>query len=189
MEKIFKNIKPNPYPMKNKGGRIGYGCLYGKRTKYNKVAKRKVGRWIRKKGFNCSECWGLDYAISAWLSDYVGGFFRQCGQMDTWMDYDLEGNPLSLTKDTKDCIAAEEGRIAEFKTQLSNFLKADNLLKDKFVAFVCPRLKFLSEYSHGYPPSFSSYKDWQECLKGMCQDLEHDRYSEDFVKYFYCLWD
>ena len=182
----FKNIKPNPYPLKTK---YGYGCIDVSRKKHHKVSKRNALRSIRNIGFDYSETWGLDYTMSAWLSDYVGGFFRQCGQIDSWASYNLEGTPLNLAKNTKECIEAESARIEEFKAQLSNFLKTDSLLRDKFIWFVYPRLEFLAEHSNGYPPHFDNYEAWKKCIKKMGQDLKYDKYSQDFIEHFFCLWD
>lgn len=192
MEEVFKYIKPNPYPMKTKGGRIGYGCLYGKRTEYNRVSKRKVGRWIRKKGFDVSEVWSLDFTIGAWLSDNVGGFFRQCGNYDDWVDYDLEGNYYFDVKDSdiKPFIKAETARRSIFLSKLKEFLhQENNPLRDKFIVFVVPRINYLADTTIGYPcEGFENLEEWKNCLNRMADELTKTYWSNSFVTYFFALW-
>lgn len=192
MDEVFKYIKSNPYPMKGMGGRIGYGCLFGKRAKYNRIAKRKVGRWIKKRGFDTSEIWSLDFTIGAWLSDNVGGFFRQCGNFDDWSDYDLEGNCYYDFKnpDIKPFLEAETARRALFLHKLNGYLlKESNTHRDEFIAFVVPRIKYLADTTIGYPPeNFHDIDEWKNCLKRMAEDLETKHYSNSFITYFFALW-
>lgn len=196
---LFGCIKSNPYPIKNRNF-IGYGCIPNRKIKYNKVDRRKCGRYIRKYGFDITETWSLDYSIAAWLSDNVGGFFRKCGSVDDWSDYDLEGNKLVFdTKNLKKYLEspvnykpfweANEARKNEYLKQLDVFLKtSDKQILDKFITFVTPRLLYLAEHAWGYPGEFESFKTWQECIRKMANDFIIKRYSEDFIKHFYGLW-
>ena len=197
---LFECIKPNPYPLKGRRF-IGYGCIPKHKNKYDRVNKRKYGRYIRKYGFDLTETWSLDYTIAAWLSDNVGGFFRRCGLRDDWSDYDLEGNEREnadtsdikkLFKEPKNYrpfYQAEEAREEEFLKQLDNFLKtADKDIIKKFINFVVPRLMYLAQNAFGYPGDFKTFDEWQNCLKKMCEDLFNTGYSETFIKHFYSLW-
>lgn len=185
----FEYVKPNPYPMKNKSGRIGYGYLTNKRTKFNKVSKRKCGRYIRKYGFDITETWSLDYTIASWLSDNVGGFFRKCGIFDDWSDYNLNGVPYKET--TLDSITeAEETRRDYFLDELETFLRDyTGPLKEKFCKFVVPRIHFLADHTHGYPAGVKSFESWQKQLHSIANKLETEHYSIGFLNHFFSLWD
>ena len=186
---LFECIKPNPYPTKDKSGYIGYGCLTNKRTKANIVSKRKCGRYIRKYGFDITETWSLDYAIASWLSDNVGGFFRKCGSFDEWSDYDMFGTPYKEAN-PRFVVEAEEARRDHFLSELDIFLKDyTGPLKEKFIKFVVPRIRFLADHSCGYPSGFKSFESWQECLHTMANNLETKQYSIKFIDYFFSLWD
>lgn len=181
---LFKNIKPNPYPLRNK---LGYGCITTSRKKYNKVNKRKVLRSIRKLGFDYSECWNLDYTIMCWLSDNVGDFFRKCGSVDDWSDYDLNGNEWANYN--KDTIELEQARRTEYLNQLSTYFttcSGEEYLK--FLDFVIPRLIYLIEHIHGYPAEFNTFKDWQNELKNIVVELPKRNVTK-FIDNFYSLWD
>jgi hypothetical protein len=185
----FECIKPNPYPMKNRNGYIGYGCLTNKRTKANIVSKRKCGRYIRKYGFDITETWSLDYTIASWLSDNVGGFFRKCGNFDDWSDYDLNGVPYKKTT-TERLIEAEQIRQDYFLDELETFLEDyTGPLKDKFCEFVVPRIHFLADHTHGYPAGVKSFESWQKQLHSIANKLETEHYSIGFLNHFFSLWD
>ena len=185
----FECIKPNPYPMNNKSGYIGYGCLTNKRTKANIVSKRKCSRYIRKYGFDITETWSLDYAIASWLSDNVGGFFRKCGSFDDWSDYDMNGVPYNEAN-PKLIIEADEVRHDYFLKKLEDFLRGDNEeLVHKFNNFLLPRLSYLTDHTCGYPSDFNSFEEWQDYLNQMIDEMARNRYSEKFINHFFSLWD
>ena len=189
MNELFKCIKPNPYPMKGKGGTIGYGC-FTTRKPGNKVNKRKLNRYYRKYGFDITETWNLDYTICAWLSDTVGSFFRECGSIDSWSDYDLEGNEYTI-KITEDFFKADELRHEEYQKQLKNYLlNCSDSDYIKFFDFVGPRLTYLMNHTDGYPGQFNSYDEWTGTLAQMHYNLSPSIRNLDlFVEHFFSLWD
>lgn len=190
MEDCWKYIKKNPYALKNRAGFIGYGCRCRKRNKYYFVAKRRSFRDYRKYGFDISETWSLDYTISAWLSDNVGGFFRNCGSIDSWGEVDLEGNSWAIGDDLKPFIKAEEIRRESFLVNLKEFLQnGDKVIVTNFIKFVVPRLDYLSKHINGYPADFKSFLEWQNCMISMKDELLSNNFSENFIKYFFSLWD
>lgn len=189
MNKLFKCIKPNPYPMKGKGGTFGYGC-FTTRKPLNKVNKRKLNRYYRKYGFDITETWNLDYVIHAWLSDNVGGFFRECGSIDSWSDYDLEGNEYT-TKNAENFFEGNEARHEEYQKQLKNYLltcsDSDYI---KFLGFVEPRLSYLMNHIDGYPGQFDNYNEWIATLAQMLNDLHPSTRNPNlFVEHVFSLWD
>lgn len=174
MDNIFKGIMPNPYPLRTK---YGYGYLSD---------KRKILRYFRKYGFDISETWNLDETIAQWLSDNVGGFFRDCGRTSAWSEYDLDGNPVSYNEET---VALEKARKNEYLKQLHNYLttcSGENYLK--FLEFIIPRLIYLVDHAYGYPDEFNTFKDWQNMLKSIVVELSK-RDIAKFVSNFYSLWD
>jgi hypothetical protein len=190
MEDCWKYIKKNSYPLKNKNGFIGYGYRCKKRSKYYIANKRRSYRDYRKYGFDTSETWSLDYTIISWLSDNAGGFFRECGCPDQWEDIDLEGNVWNIGDNIQNHIQAGTIRRESFQKHLKDFLIAsDIVIVDKFIEFVVPRLEYLSNTAHGYPTEFKSFSKWKECMINMKNDLNNKKVSDDFVKYFFCLWD
>lgn len=184
MNNLFKYIKPNPYPLCTK---YGYGIIPITTDKYEKANKRKVLRYIRHYGFDITETWSLDFTIMRWLSDHVGGFFRECGDRSTWDEIDLEGHSYDTSEN---CIEAEKARIQEFKKQLKEFLETAN--KDilvEFQDFVIPRLRYLSQHTHGYPVTYNNGNHWRLTLMEMANTFEMGYYDERFVEDFFLLWD
>lgn len=185
---IFKCIKPNPYPLKRDKGKLGYGYL-SRRAKYHKVNRRKALRQIRKYGFDITETWNLDNTIMMWLSDNVGGFFRECGNFDDWSNYDLNGVPYKEAN-PKLIVEAEETRRDYFLDNLDMFLKDyTGPLKEKFIKFVIPRIHFLADHSCGYPAGVKSFESWQKQLHSIANKLETEHYSVGFLIHFFSLWD
>ena len=175
---LFKGVRPNPYPQKNRRG-LGYGC-------FTKRYRRTVGRYYRHYGFDISEAWNLDITIMDWLSDNVGGFFRQCGEKWEWDEYDLDGNPEN---DFKRCSEACNQRCDEYCKQLDHWLRTtDEISKDRFIKFVLPRLEYLHKYTIGYPPEFKELSEWVEVLNGMIISFKNNTYSSLFTKHFFELW-
>lgn len=184
----MKYIKPNTYPIKGSYNRIGYGCISKKRVKFHKLGKRKAYRECRKFGFDLSEVWNLDCTILGWLSDNIGGYFRECGDPFTWDEVDLEGN--SYKNNTEACMKAWFIRRNKFRYNLNNFLKnTDKETFKKFTQFVVPRLTILINNVHGYPGTMNSCEEWKETLDNMKCSFLLGGYSKDFIKYFFSLWD
>jgi hypothetical protein len=187
-DKLFGCIKPFPNPAKHSGRHIGYGCFETRHKGY-KMNRRKLGRYIRKFGFDVTETWNLDNTIMCWLADNVGGFFRMCGPMESWSDYDLDGNEANYKENGKAVIEAEEARTECFIKSLEAWLGSCNdEIYNKFVDFVEPRLDFLAEHTNGYPVDFGNYGEWQGTLLKMSRDLRARDYWL-FTRYFFNLWD
>ncbi len=190
MEDLFKNIKPLPYPVKGGYGRLGYGVFLSRRSRFGRVNKRKRNRYIRKYGFDISETWSLDYTTACWMSDNVGGYFRKCGQMDHWYDFDLEGNTYTPDSDCSVFIAAENARKNDYLKHLDDFIKSgDSGVVKRFIAFIVPRLSYLAKNTHGYPPYFETIDKWRGVLLKMAEDFKVNSYSKDFTENFFLLWD
>ncbi len=173
-----KRMKPNIYPLKGAYGRIGYGCTN---------EKRKAYRNIRRLGFDISETWNLDITIASWLSDNIGGYFRECGSPDTWYDEDLEGNPINYNNEesVNRCFKASIDRRKAFLYHLEVYLKSENI--DDFISFVLPRLKFFAKHIDGHPAEIT-FREWKFVLNDMIECFENKTYSNYFIKYFYYLW-
>lgn len=188
MEDLFKNVKPNPKQVKgSRGCNIGYGCFYTRRKGF-KVNKRKLNRWYRKYGFDITETWSLDYTIMAWLSDNVGGFFRECGDVDTWDDWDLDNNPRT-EENVLSCVKASSKRRQIFEEKLREFIEdTENPQYSKFVEFVIPRLKQLRNDAFGYPCTLNNTEEWKNVISQMIQDFETKQSSTYFISYFFSLW-
>lgn len=196
MNELFKHIKPNPYPLCTK---YGYGCISVTRGEYYKANRRKVLRYIRHYGFDISETWNLDRTIMKWLSDHVGGFFRECGCKDTWNDVDFDGNGWDVKEITISnlgiynneallrCIEAEGARTEEYLKQLEQWLGTTQQYSE-FIEFVIPRLIYLAQHSCGYPAYFGNFEEWQKMLKSIVVDFQKHKF-DNFVKYFFNLWD
>ena len=187
---LFKNIKPNPYPLCKKGS--VYGCIETRRSKYGKKAnKRKIGRYIRTYGFDLTETWNLDTVIHDWLSDHIGGFFRECGSIDSWSDYTLDGEPWDTVSNHVLCIQAEDARKDAYLNKVSEFLKSNTNEVEKFKAFIIPRLRYFGRHVWGYPATdeFSTLESWQECISKIADELENIGYSESFIENYFGLWD
>jgi hypothetical protein len=182
----FKYIKSNPYPLKDCKGFFGYGCIYNKQKRYNKVNRRKLNRYYRKYGFDITECWSLDYTIMAWLSDNIGGFFRECGIQDNWSDCDLEGN----TDDIKKIFEADDIRQQAYLEYLKYFLEHEITEEQwiSFLMFISPRLNYLRQHTFGYPSGVDSFENWQNTLYKMEEDLHHKKFDL-FIEWFFALWD
>ena len=190
MEEIWKYTKPFGWPLKGANGCIGYGFRSIKRKPRQKCKKRKVYRDLRTYGFDTSECWDLYTVIMEFLSDIVGGFFRECGNSDDWYLYDLEGNEypkgLRAPEELKPFIDADNARHDSYKQHLEEYLSSGDY--SKFVDFVIPRLIYYTKHHSGYPGDFSSDEEWTEILKTMVEDLSKCD-TKLFIKYFFNLWD
>lgn len=188
IKNLFEHIKPFPTPAKHSARHIGYGCFETRHKGY-KMNKRKLGRYIRKFGFDVTETWNLDNTIMCWLADNVGGFFRMCGPMDSWSDYDLDGNKANYKENGEAVIKAEQARTECFMKSLEAWLNnSDNDIYYRFVDFVEPRLEFLAGHTDGYPGDFDNYHEWQVTLFKMSRNLLV-RNHELFTRYFFNLWD
>lgn len=164
-------IKPFKYPMKGANNMIGYGCSSKKRRSgYKRKYKRQL-RDFRKFGFDTSECWSLDYTLMCWLSDNVGGFFRECGSPDDWT------------------IEEEKVMVPKFEGELKKWLDSKDENFDGFTSFVIPRINWLIKYSHGFPAMLDSFEEWTNILQEMNEAFKNDTYSEKFITYFFNLWD
>ena len=169
---------------------------YGYRRKNVNKEKRKALRSIRKYGFDTSECWNLDTTIMRYLSDKVGGFFRECGSPDDWGNYDLEGNFVETiikytTKEyyAENFIKAYNLRVETYKEHLKEFLDTEEGRKVIF-EFITPRLYYFIKHHQGYPvlEGIESDEEWTEILKEI--DYQLSMFNSDlFVKYFFDLWD
>lgn len=169
---------------------------YGYRRKNVNKEKRKALRSIRKYGFDTSECWNFDTTIMRYLSDKVGGFFRECGSPDDWGNYDLEGNFWeTIIKYTakeyyaENFIKAYNLRVETYKEHLKEFLDTEEGRKVIF-EFITPRLYYFIKHHQGYPvlEGIESDEEWTEILKEM--DSQLSMFNSDlFVKYFFDLWD
>lgn len=168
---------------------------YGYRSKNVNKEKRKALRSIRKYGFDTSECWNLDTTIMRYLSDKVGGFFRECGSPDDWSNYDLEGNFVETiikytTKEyyAENFIKAYNLRVETYKEHLKEFLDTEEGRKVIF-EFITPRLYYFIKHHQGYPvlEGIESDEEWTEILKEI--DYQLSMFNSDlFVKYFFDLW-
>lgn len=183
MKELFKNLKSYTYPLKTK---YGYGYIINSYNK-NKADRRKVRRYIKHYGFDISETWNLDTTIMQWLSDNVGGFFRECGSSDIWADYDINGNEWSSYN--KETLELDSKRHTEYQYQLKQYLlNCSNKDYKKFVDFVIPRLKYLSQHTNGYPANFTTFEKWGNALTIMINELP-TRNVQLFIENFYALWD
>jgi hypothetical protein len=189
MEECWKYIKPFKYPLKGSYNNIGYGYRNKTRSKYKKRNIRKSYRDFRKYGFDTSETWSLDYTIMCWLSDNIGGFFRNCGSVDDWADCDLNG--IEYDKSTREAInTAYKTRCESFLKHLTELLEyAGPETFEKFTNFVIPRLDFLSKYTHGYPSKYSNIESWREIIQEMIRAFKYGTYSRFFIEEFFALWD
>lgn len=177
MDDLFKYIKSNPYPIKDK---LGYGVITKHRKKYNKINKRKVLRYYRKHGFDITESYNSVRTIMSWLSDNVGGFFRECGDYDVWQNVDLYGTLLIDSHNYKDCYKAELLRIKEFQNQLDIFLKtSDHSTLCNFIRFVVPRLSYFAKHLN------NNLSDTKRLIFKICHELMYEKYSENFTKQFF----
>jgi hypothetical protein len=183
---LFKYVKPNYYPIRTK---LGYGCLNTSRKPYEKAKRRKVLRFLRKYKFDISETWSLDCTIMYWLSDNVGGFFRECGNQWDWGETDLEGNRWNEGVATENFIKAEKLRQDEYLKRLKEYLINTNDGEySRFIAFVIPRILHLSEHTNGYPTMYKNFEEWQKTMKEMVDELEKHNVDK-FIENFFSLWD
>lgn len=190
---LFEHIKPFKKTEKGSNNYIGYGF----RERNVNRGKRKAYRSIRKYGFDTSEIWNLDTTIMRYLSDNIGGFFRECGSPDDWGYYDLEGNSWGEAKFTAtehsydNFVKAEELRVEAYKVKLKKFLESGSNEAYKAIHFfVLPRLLYFTQHHEGYPAldDFETDEQWTNTLKDMYGELAQNK-SELFVKYFFNLWD
>jgi hypothetical protein len=171
---IWKDVKPLSYPQKGKRG-TSYGCR-------DKSEKRKTGRDIRHYGFDTSECWNLYATIMCWLSDNVGGFFRECGNEDEWDEGLFPSNYMAV-------VELYKKRQYSYQQHLKEYL--ESLTGDsyhQFLGFVIPRLVYFENHFVGYPAKFSSKEEWHTILKEMMDGLMVCN-TKLFVEYFFYLWD
>lgn len=188
-KELFKNIKPNRWPIKGQNGFFGYGAIPRNRSIYRCGGKRKFYRYLRVYGFDVTETWSLDYTITCWLSDNIGGYFRECGSIDKWSDFDLEGNAWVPGGNYEPFAAADRARREDYLLHLDIFIKeSDETIIQKFIDFVVPRLDYLAKKTNGYPGDFKTFSEWKELLFKMVKYLKTEHYSEDFIKYFFSLW-
>jgi hypothetical protein len=164
---------------------------YGYRRKNVSKEKRKALRSIRKYGFDTSECWNFDTTIMRYLSDKVGGFFKECGSPDDWGNFDTKGNHWdSVTNgDYSDFIKANNLRVEIYKEHLKEFLNTEEGHKVIF-EFIVPRLFYFIKHHQSYPAleGIESDEEWTEILKEM--DYQLSMFNSDlFIKYFFNLWD
>ena len=175
MGEIWKNVKPFSYPQKGINGYYNYGYSPKRRTRYYKLKKRKVYRQIRKYGFDATECWNLYHTIMRWLSDNVGGFFRECGDENDWMSR----TPCNFTE----AMQLFNKRQESYKKHLEKCLMSN----DEAYRFIIPRLVYFRNHHVGYPGQFGSNEEWSEILEGMIQGMcQND--NELFVEHFFYLW-
>lgn len=191
MEENWKYTKPFSYPMKGFYGHFNYGFRPKKRKPGYKCQKRKVLREIRHYGFDTSECWELATVIMWYLSDTVGGYFRECGDADEWYMTDIEGNEYPDGVHTSETfqlyVNAEDLRKEDYKKHLEEYLATGGKYQE-FLDFVIPRLIYFTKHHQGYPGNFSSEEEWTEILKTMIEDLFKCD-TKLFIKYFFNLWD
>ena len=179
---IWKDVKPFSYPQKGIDGYYNYGCRPKGRTRYYKLRRRKVYRQIRKYGFDVTECWNLYHTIMRWLSDNVGGFFRECGDENDW---DGGLNPSNYVVIMELC----KKRLYSYQQYLKEYLQSlDRDNYHQFLDFVIPRLVYFEKHFVGYPAKFSSGGEWHTILKEMMDRLM-ERDTKLFVEYFFYLWD
>lgn len=180
---LFENIQPFPKQIKgSRSFRIGYGYCTT-RNPYYKSSKRRLNKYYRKYGFDITETFDLDATIMYWMSDNVGGFFRECGNPEDWCG--LIENLSSIEKVTN----LYKARKAEYLSQLYKYLS--DCTEDeyrKFLNFVTPRILYLRKHTHGYPAQFNSIADWQQELKTMWIKLLQKNINK-FIDNFYSLWD
>lgn len=183
MNKLFKNLKPYAYPLKTK---YGYGYIINSYNK-NKTDKRKVRRYIKHYGFDISEAWNLDTTIMQWMSDNVGGFFRECGSSYSWSDYDING--IEWSSYSKETLDLDNKRHIEYQYQLKQYLlNCSQEDYKKFIDFVIPRLTYISQYTNGYPANFTAFEEWKKTLSIMINELPKGN-VQLFIENFYALWD
>lgn len=151
--RVFKYTKPFLNPMKGRNGHFGYG-YYNKRSRgyfWCGPQKRQYLRDLRRYGFDTSDNFSLYRTIMLWLSDNIGGMFRQCGDSTDWEDNTLDGTPWCYTlKGNEDlaekCIEAGEARKEFYKELLDEFLTSGNNKQiEAFRGFVIPRLRYFSQ--------------------------------------------
>lgn len=187
MDNLFNCIPPFKKIEKGTNNYINYGYL----SKNVNKEKRKALRSIRKYGFDTSECWNFDTTIMRYLSDKVGGFFRECGSPDDWGNYDTKGNPWdSITNsDYSDFIKAYVLRVETYKEHLKDFLNTEEGHQVIF-EFIIPRLFYFIGHHEGYPAleGIDTDEEWVEILKEMNYQLSSFK-TDLFIKYFFNLWD
>lgn len=177
---IWENVKPFSYPQKGADGCFNYGYRYNYRKPGQKLQKRKVYRQCRKLGFDISETWNLGDTIMRWLSDNVGGFFRECGKSYDWFDTDIN---------SKEAVILEGLRIECYLLHLKNYLYTRNQSNYKFANFVVPRLIYFRNHHVGYPAQFNSDEEWNSILDRIIDDVKWGIDYDLFIEYFFNLWD
>jgi hypothetical protein len=182
MEEIWKDVKPFSYPQKGINGYYNYGYSPKRRTRYYKLRKRKVYRQIRKYGFDVTECWNLYNTIMRWLSDNVGGFFRECGDENDWDANLNSSNYMVVIELCKERQYSYQQHLKEYLESLTG----DNY--HQFLDFVIPRLVYFEKHFVGYPAKFNSDEEWNKILKEMVQGMCQNDYKL-FVENFFYLWD
>lgn len=187
MNDLFTNVPP--FKKIEKGAN---NCInYGYRHKNVNKEKRKAFRDIRKYGFDTSECWNLDITIMRYLSDRIGGFFRECGSPDDWGNYDTKGNYWDnvTNGDHSDFIKANNLCVETYKEYLKEFLITEEG-REIIFKFIIPRLLYFIQHHQGYPAleGVNSDKEWTEILKEMEWQLSIGN-PDLFIKYFFNLWD
>ena len=175
---IWENVKPFSYPQKGADGCFNYGYRYNCRKPGQKLQKRKVYRQCRKLGFDASETWNLCDSIMRYLSDNVGGFFRECG--NDWFDLDIN---------TKEAAALENLRMESYKLHLKDYLYTRNQSHYEFVNFVVPRLIYLRNHYTGYPAKFDYSVEWDSILDKIIEDVKQSIDYDLFIEHFFNLWD
>ena len=190
MESCWNHIVPNLFPLKGRRGYIGYGCRKKHKDPFHRCGRRQSYRDFRKHGFDTSETWSLDYAAAGWLSDNVGGFFRQCGSIDSWEDINLDGDRWEYGKDIKTFIEAGQTRRASFLVHLEEFLNSGDREKYlQFITFIIPRLRYMINHTHGYPVDYENLDSWKQSLNEMIDKFKEGTYSKQFIDNFFFLWD
>lgn len=181
MKSIWEDVKPFSYPQKGANGCYNYGYRSKKRSLYKKLNRRIVYRQIRHYGFDTSETWVLCDTIMRYLSDNVGGFFRECGNPDNWD----QCTPFSY----KEAVQLEKLRQESYKEHLKEYLESlDEDNYHQFLDFVIPRLVYLEKHFVSYPAKFDTKEEWRETLNIIIDGLEEWN-TKPFVEYFFYLWD
>ena len=113
-----------------------------------------------------------------WLSDNVGGFFRECGDEEDW-------NEFYTMHDFKKAMQLVEKRKKSYEEHLEEYLKTDN---GEAYRFIMPRLLYFGKTQIGYPAALYSKEEWDKILKEMVQGMWQNDYKL-FVENFFYLWD